>query len=256
MWNKAQEVVTKDEMTGEGFLLKEYITGRELDTNQMEELQEAVKVLGRFHQTVQRAEVTLSDKMKESAKEMVDLRKRHQRELIKAKNFIRGRKKKSEFEQDFLRSFSMMMETVEKSIRILEENAMVESMVCHGDVNQHNFLWDGKTFRLVNFENFTYGWRMSDVANFFRKILEKNNWDIALGRLLLDTYQVYVPLERTEMLQLYGLLLYPEKYWKIINHYMSSRKSLICDRELEKLKKVIAQENERLNFMENLFSFL
>lgn len=255
MLNKNQEAVTKDGVTGEQFLVKDYISGRELDTGNVEELQEAVKVLGCFHQTQQVVTLEIPDKLKDSVKPTSEICVRHQKELIKAKNYIRGRKKKSEFEQNFLASFVPMMATVEKSIRILEEHPVSQGKWCHGDVNQHNFLWTGESFTLVNFESFTYGWGMSDVANFFRKVMEKNDWNPELGKLLLETYQSYIPMEQDEIMQLYGCLLYPEKYWKITNHYMSSRKSWISDREVEKLKKVIAQEEKRLNFMENLFSF-
>lgn len=255
MLNKNQEAVTKDEISGEQFLVKDHISGKELDTGNTEELRKAVETLGCFHQIMQKVTLEIPDKLKDGAKQAVEIRVRHQKELIKAKNYIRGRKKKSEFEQNFLASFVPMMATVEKSICILEEHPVAENGWCHGDVNQHNFLWTGNRFMLVNFENFTYGCRMNDVANFFRKVMEKNDWNLGLGKILLDAYQSYVPLEEDERMQLYGLLLYPEKYWKITNHYMSSRKSWISDREVEKLKKVMAQEELRLNFMENLFSF-
>ena len=51
-----------------------------------------------------------------------------------------------------------------------------------------------------------------------------------------------------------GLLMFPEKFWKVANHYMSSNKAWIPEKDVEKLKKVMEQEALRLKFVENLFS--
>jgi hypothetical protein len=51
-------------------------------------------------------------------------------------------------------------------------------------------------------------------------------------------------------------LLFPEKFWKIANHYYNTHKAWISGRDIEKLDKVIAQEENRIKFLENLFSFV
>ena len=109
---------------------------------------------------------------------------------------------------------------------------------------------------MVNFENFSLNWAMTDFANFLRKMLEKNNWDERIGKELLGTYEAYRRMEKYEYEQLQGLLLFPEKFWKVTNHYMNSRKTWISEKDVEKLKKVIELEEKRLNFMENIFAFL
>ena len=187
---------------------------------------------------------------------MVESRKRHYRELIKTKNYIRGRKKKSEFERMFLLSYSRMLNTMEKSIEALETEHSETNILCHGEVNQHNILCENETWHLVNFENFTYSSSMVDLANFLRKIMEKNDWDVDLGRELLEIYSSCVSMSIDEKRKLYGLMLFPERYWKITNHYMNSRKSWISERDIEKMKNVLAQESKRLDFMEKVFSFL
>ncbi len=258
MLNKNDEVVTRDEITGESFLVKDYITGRELDTGNPEELKAAVRLLALYHEAMKQVALELPEKVRDNARQVVEIRKRHQRELIKVKNFIRNRKKKCEFEQLFMCSYVPMLDTVEKSIHILEKQELQspECMLCHGDVNQHNILCQNGNWRLVHFEGFTYSWSVLDLANFLRKIMEKNTWDVQLGMDLIHTYRKYTTMEDATLLQLYGLLLFPEKFWKITNHYMNSRKSWISERDIDKLKKVIEQEEERLNFMQNLFSFI
>lgn len=254
--NREGNVVTRDEVTGESFLLKDYISGVELNVTNKEELRSAISLLALYHRAAERVHVNLPKHLQETEGIVVESRKRHYREIIKTKNYIRNRKKKSEFEQLYMEAFPQMLATMERSIAILEEQTAPRCILCHGEVNQHNILCDNGNWHLVNFENFTYSWRMVDLANFLRKIMEKNNWDSNLGKELLEIYGGCIALEEEEWRRLYGLLLFPERFWKITNHYMNSRKSWISGRDIEKMERVITQESGRLDFMENMFSFL
>ena len=46
---------------------------------------------------------------------------------------------------------------------------------------------------------------------------------------------------------------FPEKFWKISNHYYNSNKAWVSGRDIEKLEKVIEQEAKRLTFLEKAF---
>ena len=54
--------------------------------------------------------------------------------------------------------------------------------------------------------------------------------------------------------QLVGVMLFPEKFWKIADHYYGSHKAWIPKRDIEKLEKIISQEEERISFIEKVFS--
>ena len=254
--NKQGEAVSVDEVTGDHFLVKDGVSGTELNTGRLDELRAAVTLLAEYHNVAGKTEIIVPERIKENAATIVEVRRRHYREIAKVKNYIRGRKKKNAFEQMFMRVYENMMHTAEKSIQILEEEEEKnpQSLICHGDYNQHNVIFLEGHWRIVHYENFFYGWPVLDLANFLRKMLEKNNWDVALGEDLIRAYDQVYPLGDNGMQQLCGILLFPEKFWKISNHYMNSRKSWISERDMEKLKKVIEQETARLFFVENLFS--
>lgn len=256
--NSKGEAVTEDEATGERFILKDYLSGTELSTGHLDEMEEAVRLLAKYHTISQKIELDIPEKMRESVSTVVDSRQRHYRELVKVKNYIRNRKKKTEFEQIYMKYFVPMLSTAEASIKELENQEQCSPIcdICHGDFNQHNVICENQTWYMVHFENFTYSWSVVDLANFLRKMLEKNNWDVELGMHLIEVYDKNYTLQKDGLCQLYGLLLFPEKFWKITNHYINSRKAWISGRDIEKLKMVIEQETKRLNFMENLFSIL
>lgn len=248
---KMAEAIAEDAYSGERFLLKTYVEGTEISTSRLEDMKEAMHLLAIYHNTAEQI-------MAQTQSIELEVWRRHYRELIKVRNYIRNRKKKNEFEQIYMKHFEHNLKFAERSIQLLEEKGKPEprSLYCHGDYNQHNILLCGGSYRIVNFEGICYNWAMVDVAHFLRKMLEKNDWSEIIGKELVAEYERYRPMYQTEYRLLYGLLLFPEKFWKVTNHYMNSRKTWISERDVEKLKKVIEQEEKRLNFMENVFAFL
>ena len=72
----------------------------------------------------------------------------------------------------------------------------------------------------------------------------------------ISGYSIYRHLTEKDFLFLYLLFLYPEKFWKISNQYYNHRKSWIPPRTLEKLQKVLAQNEERHSFLKQFADFL
>ncbi len=252
---KNQEALSEDEYTGERFILKNYVDGIEISTGKIDELKEAVRMLALYHNAVEKVKL---EEATQKPIEIVEVWQRHYRELIKVRNYIRNRKKKNEFEQLYMKNFEHYRKFAEESLLMLQEVQEEDPgrLFCHGDFNQHNILLVGGEYRIVNFENFIYSWAMTDLSNFLRKMLEKNEWNRKIGIDLMEEYNRYREISKKEYKQLYGLLLFPEKFWKVTNHYMNSRKTWLSGRDVDKLARVIEQEEKRLNFMENMFAFL
>ena len=76
-----------------------------------------------------------------------------------------------------------------------------------------------------------------------------------LGIDFVSAYDRVRKLSPKELRYLYLYLAYPEKYWKIANHYYNAHKAWISGRNIEKLERFIAQEEERGHFLEMLFHF-
>ena len=72
---------------------------------------------------------------------------------------------------------------------------------------------------------------------------------------LIRNYDRVKKLSPEELKYLYVYLAYPEKFWKIANRYYNSHKAWLSGRNIEKLEKVIAQEDAREHFLQMLFHF-
>jgi Ser/Thr protein kinase RdoA (MazF antagonist) len=106
---------------------------------------------------------------------------------------------------------------------------------------------------LVGFDKLHMDLWVSDLTNFMRKILEKRGWNSGLGMDMVMAYNGIRELLPWELRQLYLRLLYPEKYWKIVNHYYNARKTWVSRRDIEKLCRLSEQEQAREEFLSMLF---
>ncbi len=97
---------------------------------------------------------------------------------------------------------------------------------------------------------------MVDLANYLRKILEKKVGVRTWENIFWKPMKSRENCARKEKQLLHVLLLFPEKFWKVSNHYSNSHKAWVSGRDIEKLNRLIAAEPAREHFLENLFSFL
>lgn len=250
---------------GTKYMLKKWFSGRECEVKREADILEAVRQLARLH------EVLNWDENFGVSKECIPFTgrvpeeevKRHNRELKKVRAFIRGRVTKNEFEYLFLEHFERMYELAEKvtvrlgseTCRKLYEKCIEKKYLIHGDYNYHNVLLPGTGMPAVtNFEHFRMDVQAQDLYYFLRKVMEKHQWNERLGRKMLDCYQAVRPLCKGEKEYIALHLAYPEKFWKTASGYYHSNKAWIPEKSVEKLQLSVLQAEEKLEFIENIFT--
>ncbi len=250
----APAAVAEDETK---YILLDTFQGAECDTRSRDDMLTAVRMLARLHNEAQSCPEEAPDFVRTGPDALLRLYEKHNRELGKVRNYIRAKKKKNEFELLFFGQYARFMETADRVVELLRETEEEPQMsgFCHGDYNQHNVIFSKGGTAIVHFDGFSWQIRVSDLANFMRKMLEKNNWNTGLGMDLIRAYDGVRSLSAQELRYLYLYMAYPEKFWKIANHYYNARKAWISGRNIEKLEKFIRQEEERERFLETLFHF-
>lgn len=239
------------------YLLSTSFSGSECDTKNREDMLESVSRLGELHKAAASFQGEVPEFVKTEKDSLLLLYEKHNRELNKVKNYIRAKKKKNEFEVMFAGQYDGLMEkarTVTSLLKKIEPDENVFGF-CHGDYNQHNVIFSRQGAAIVHFDSFSYDVKVSDLANFIRKMMEKNNWNTGLGMDLIRAYDNVRKLDKQELRYLYLYLAYPEKFWKIANHYYNSHKAWLSGRNIEKLERVIEQEGAREQFLQMLFNF-
>ena len=178
--------------------------------------------------------------------------KRRNRELKRARTYIRGKRKKSEFELAVIESFSGFFDQAAEAAQELSglwETGEEPYFLCHGDLDQHHVLMGENFVAVVEYNRLHLGLQMEDLYRFMRKAMEKHGWNQKIGMEMLEAYQRVLPLEEKERRCLYYLFLYPEKYWKQINYYFNANKAWIPARNIDKIQSLRQQEPARQSFL-------
>lgn len=238
---------------GINYILKTYPEGRELNVSSEKELIQAVGLLARLHRCMV-LETPVSTLPPFS---LVEEFQKRNREMKSARNFIRKKGSKQPFERALLQVIEKYIEKAEEvteGYQRFEQGLSVKEnlALCHGDYQYHHLVYRDDRLYLLNFEKLVLDHQVRDLYFFLRKILEKSNWGMRLGETMLSSYDKERTLTREDLQDLYYRFAYPEKFWKIVNFYMNSKKSWIPVKNLEKLTRLVSQEEEKEIFLQRL----
>ena len=187
---------------------------------------------------------------------------RHTKEIKKAANYMRGKKKKNEFEQIALGAVDTFFREADEASRNINSKRFDERFdrmeqtneLVHGSYNYHNVFLDvGNGGNAVtNFEKCHNDCQVADLYQFLRKVMEKHDWNINVAYRLVDEYDRLKPLEDDDIDMLVTLLSFPEKFWKIINQYYNAGKAWVPAKNIDKLKIVIEQNMRRRELIDKM----
>lgn len=264
--NNRDELVTYDRYNNP-YVMRHFFDGRECNVTNPEEINLAVDNLAKLHLACR--EVWNSTEGDVHVRVCSDFRKRNQ-ELKRVRNFIARQKQKREFEELYLQAYDYFFaqakqcetdffERLQSMSRDSEpENPQAGHLgYCHGMYNQHSIILsqagDGSiVVATINFDKFYVGNQLNDLYHFMRKTVEKNNYSFETAQSILERYGQTCPLCTQDMDYIYILYSYPEKFYKISNQYINAPKNWISPKMMEKLQKVIKDEDKKLGVLKKL----
>jgi len=250
-----EDTLTVKDHDGVSYILKTYSESRECNIYDNVECMDAVRLLARLHECMEFPADT--EWLPEGFSQEKEYEKRN-RELRKIRKYLQQRSQKTWFEIRLLNTFDLFLN---QALMVAEEWSKYQQSVgegskgsyCHGDYQYHNILRKGNDWFLVNFEKCLPDSSIRDLYLLMRKLLEKSNWSVSLGKELLSAYEEVKPISAIDRIDLYYRLYFPEKFWKIANFYYNSGKAWIPGRNGEKLEKLIQQEKEKQIFLDEVF---
>ena len=255
---KEGDILVQDEEMN-SYYLKDYWDGKECNIMDYRETATAAEQMALLHKTMELPEFVGMQQLESYS--LVKEFEKHNRELVKIRRYLKEKRQKNDFEYYLYRNYDRflikaekILEEVKANTKVLgEEEFIKKGCLCHGDFQHHNVIFSEDRCYIINFEKFVPDSPMRDLSLFFRKMMEKNNWSKELGQYVLQSYQKQRHISEEEKYQLYYRLSYPEKFWKIANFYFNTPKTWIPPKNMEKLEKILKQEELKFVFLENNF---
>lgn len=247
--NREGELITCDRY-GNPYVMREYFEGRECNPGSIYDLNQAAANLAIFH--IRGRELYAKEGRTYAYREPGNFRRKTQ-EMKKIRSFISKRPTKNDFELLYIEAYDAFYR------QAIDCQAMMDACdrtniaghigYCHGAYNYHSVLFCGGYLATVNFDRFHVGYQLIDLYQFIRKVMEKNNYNFNMAVKIIEEYDRILPLTIEDYRYIYILYSYPEKFWKVSNRYMNSRKCWISPANLEKLSKLITDEQEKQKFL-------
>jgi len=278
-----QDELTATDTDGTTYIMKCWYAGRECDYENRQDLFAGMDTLAKLHEIMQETNLPHGTLLAEQPHtDLPDLYLKRSREMKRVKQFISSQTRKTMFEYGLLQSFAEFFGYATEAIRQLEDSdyrqiltdARRRGTMIHGSYHYHNILvlrHEEKELSrdylqaaatdvnagfspvaVTNFEKTDYNLQVADIYGYLRKVMEKNHWNCDFGKRLLDIYQRTKPLPESEKNLLKIQLLFPEKYWKLMNYYYNHTKAWIPEKNSEKLLMIRRQQEQKLKFIETI----
>ena len=71
-------------------------------------------------------------------------------------------------------------------------------------------------------------------------------------KAVLEIYEKEREMTCAEWISMIYRFSYPEKFWKIANYYFNSKKTFVPEKNVEKLEKILEQDQDRELFINNV----
>ncbi|MGN0339484.1 MAG: hypothetical protein ACI4D0_03210 [Lachnospira sp.] len=273
--NSDNEIISALPDEGRKYVLKDMYPGSECNVKNLRDIKASVSTMAKLHIALNAASSSLcinDSGVRLSRGSIKDTVIRHTRELKMAENYLKNKKRRTEYELTIYKQLGKFYSEARTAVDMLQnsevearlEKALDSNELIHGNFNYHNVIICDKPERgnysagsntsgvmaaVTNMEKCRIDCQIWDLYQFMRKILEKYNWDIDLAFKMLDEYDKVKPVEDGELKVLSVLFTFPEKFWKITNYYYNMNKAWVPPKSIEKLESCIAQNGRRLDFL-------
>ncbi len=236
--------------------ITDYIEGRECNLDNREETIECAGLLAKMHRASYGFICSENSYGRSELGRMPGSYRKRLDEIKKLKkNAQKGRMK---FDNLVTKNIDYFYEVGEKALGMLltsdyyelVEEAQENRTISHHDFNHHNIYLLNDEMFLINFEYCCYDLKVYDLVNLLRRKMRKCNWDINEAVVILNEYSRYETLSDSDMNLMKIMLMFPQKFWRVINKYYNSRKSWSEQSYLLRIQEVIDEAQCHRIFLE------
>lgn len=215
------------------YILQSYNKTIEIDFTSEKDLKAVIEVLAKFHKVAKNIESKTRDVENASIKNIYEY---FQKRVVDGKHMrkkISNFSQKTKFEIMFLNDYKvyealqyMALDLITPQIAAeLINKVRLEKTLIHNDYTYHAVgqIEGSDCYMINNLDTCTYNIQLIDLANVLTKIMQKNNWNIALLDKLIASYNAIHTLSYNEINVLKAMLIFPEKYAGICYKYTNSK---------------------------------
>ena len=243
------------------YILQDFTKGRVYNVTGKEAAAAVGKALGEFHRAGERFVPAPGSRARVDWGKWMEKLKSNSISVNKFRELVCLKEKNNEFDKVFLTNANGFLDSMKCSYELLGQNGYLDrvrkSMACnqitHGEFKKHAILegTEGAVF-ITNLEECSYDICESDIATLLESFSGKNR--IELVNAALEAYSGVKPLDACSIKIIAAFLLYPKKFYKIVESAYGKKRNYNELELAQKLERSIKREKKRLELAEYLGS--
>ncbi len=235
--------------------MSEFVDGRECNLDNKEETIKCAKLLANMHKASKGFICTENSFLRTELGKLPSSYRKRLDEIKKLKKS--AQKGRMKFDSLMCRYVDYFYEIGEKALSMLDtsdyyelvEEAERNKTVSHHDFNHHNIYIQNNDMYLINFEYCCYDLKVYDLVNLLRRKMRKCDWNIDEAAIILNEYSKIESLQESELDVMKIMLMFPQKFWRVVNKYYNSRKSWSEQNYITRLQEVIDETRCHTEFL-------
>lgn len=225
--------------------MSRYVEGRECNLDSREETIKCARLLAKMHKA---SNGCICSENSSARSELGRLPSCYRKRLDEIKKLKKNAQKgKLKFDSLMYKYVDYFYELGEKAISMLDtsdyfelvEDAEKNRNVSHHDFNHHNIFVQNDEMYLINFEYCCYDLKVYDLVNLLRRKMRKCDWNINEAAIIINEYCKIEALCESELELMKIMLMFPQKFWRVVNKYYNSKKGWSEQNYISRLQEVI-----------------
>ena len=227
------------------YTLRKLIDGSEVNFEKPQDIMNSCFLLANFHKCSTNFVLPPDSFKKDDLGKLPFVYKKRLAEIRRVKKIATKNKTKFDYLLlDYIDYFYNLGNDVIKKIEAsnylnLVDMTRKEGSFCHHEFTHNNIITKNDSYFLINFDFCSYELRIYDLCNLIKRKLRKCNWDIHEAEKIINFYSKKISLSSDELYVMKLMIMFPQKYWRVINTYYNNKKNLSDRIYISKLNDVI-----------------
>ena len=239
------------------YTLEDVTPGDAMAEEKAETFFRGAEVLGRMHRAAKGLE---SDALRWNRERLPRLYEKRRGELAKMRHRADRRGNYDAVDLLLLHNYNRCMAQVQEAEELLRkggymqavEKAEREGAFCHNAYKGEALRMNEKGEIFVgSFDKCISELPLADLAYYLKRYFKKTGGSAAGVEKMLENYGKYAPLSAHDLTILQGMLVYPEKFLRLVNEYYNRRRACVSPAMQERLASA-AKEEEMGNILKNI----
>ncbi len=247
------------------FYATEWIDGEECSLDEVEEAENCVKLLAKFHLASSKINIDKL-KIKNNLKNWPQIFNGNIYDLEKFKKIIENKRLRNEFDNIYYKFIDIYIERGIMALKILNKSnyyllsnaANERKTICHDSFYYQNILKKGEDYFIVDLDSILIDLHINDLGKILRRLMYKNEyqWDFSKAKLLIEAYNSENKLSKEEIEAMLALIVFPHKFWKLGNKRYVKHKNWSEVKYMHKLNKLVKYYELEQEFFDAYLNYI